>query len=158
MRVFPGKFIRYYGYGVIVFLIDLTISGAILLILQCKPVRAAWDSTITDKKCFSADTLFDIEMYQGVLMFVVDIVIITMPIPTIWKLQMPLKNRLVIISLFSLGLIACAASLARLPTLSYQKNATDFSCKFTHESQIMKLTDIISRCGCFLVDMDECWI
>ena len=108
------------------------------------------------KKCFSADTLFEIEMYQGELMFVVDIVIITMPIPTIWKLQMPLKNRLVIISLFSLGLIACAASLARLPTLSYQKNATDFSCKFTHESQIMKLTDIISRCGCFLVDMDEC--
>lgn len=103
MRIFPGKFIRYYSYGIIGFLVALTISGELLLILQCRPVRAVYDATITDKKCFTQNTLFDIEMYQGVLMFLIDIVIITMPIPSIWKLQMPLRNRLVLIGLFSLG-------------------------------------------------------
>lgn len=103
MRVFPTKFIRNYGLGIIVFLALLTISGELPLILQCKPVRAAYDATIIDKKCFTPDTLFNIEMYQGVLMFVIDIVIITMPIPTIWKLQMPIQRRLSIIGLFSLG-------------------------------------------------------
>jgi hypothetical protein len=103
MRIFPGNFIRYYGYGIIVFLAALTISGELLMILQCSPIRAAYDITITDKKCFTQNTLFNIEMYQGVVMFIVDIAIFTMPIPSIWRLQMRLQNRLVLIGLFSLG-------------------------------------------------------
>ncbi|KAJ5090285.1 hypothetical protein N7532_008969 [Penicillium argentinense] len=127
MRVFPTNFIRYYGFGIIAFMVLLTISGEVPLIFQCKPVRAAYDKTVPGYKCFTPDTLFDIEMYQGVLMFFIDIAIITMPIPTIWKLQMPIQRRLSIIGVFSLGLVACAVGLARLPTLVYQKNITDFT-------------------------------
>ncbi|KAJ5907402.1 hypothetical protein N7495_000084 [Penicillium taxi] len=102
MRVFPTKFIRWYGHGIIVFLVLLTISGELPWILQCKPVRAAYLKSLPGSQCFSTNTLFGIEMYQGVLMFVIDLVIITMPIPTIWKLQMPFQRRISIIILFSL--------------------------------------------------------
>ncbi|KAH8425279.1 uncharacterized protein LDX57_003036 [Aspergillus melleus] len=103
MRAFPTKLIRWLGLSIIGFLVLLTISGELPLILQCSPVRAAYDKTVPNYKCFSSDTLFDIEMYQGVLMFAVDLAIFALPIPTIWKLQMPLQRRLTIIGLFGLG-------------------------------------------------------
>lgn len=105
MRIFSTKFIRTFGTGILIFLFLFTISGELPLILQCTPVRAAYDTTLTasEKKCFSADILFDLEMYQGVLMFVIDIVIFAMPIPTIWNLQMPIQRRLVIVGVFGIG-------------------------------------------------------
>ncbi|KAI9045134.1 uncharacterized protein KD926_009548 [Aspergillus affinis] len=127
MRAFPTKLIRWLGLTIVGFLVLLTISGELPLILQCSPVSAAYDKTVPNYKCFPSDTMFDIEMYQGVLMFAVDLAIFALPIPTIWKLQMPLKRRLTIIGLFALGLVACVAGLARLPTLVYQKDDTDFT-------------------------------
>lgn len=103
MRVFPTKIIRRIGWCIIGFLIVLTISGEFPLILQCQPVRAAYDKTLVHFKCFSKNALFAIEMYQGVLMFAIDIVIIVLPIPTIWNLQMPIQRRVSIIGLFALG-------------------------------------------------------
>lgn len=103
MRIFPKKSIRRIGLGIIGFLVALTISGEFPLIFQCKPVRAAYDPTVTSKVCFSSETLFGITMYQGVLMFLVDVVIIILPMPTIWKLQMPVRRRQVIAGIFALG-------------------------------------------------------
>ncbi|KAL4940849.1 hypothetical protein BDV06DRAFT_13694 [Aspergillus oleicola] len=127
MRVFPTTFIRRLGISMIIFMIVMTISGEFPLIFQCSPVRAAWDKSDPNYKCFSSDALMKIQLYQAILMFLIDCVIIIMPMPTIWRLQMPIQRRLVIIGLFALGFIACAAGLARIPLLGYQKDATDFS-------------------------------
>ncbi|KAJ5698964.1 hypothetical protein N7462_000969 [Penicillium macrosclerotiorum] len=127
MRVFPVQCVRYWGWGLIIFLALFTISGEIAMILQCIPVQATWDSSIKHKKCLSNDALFGITMYQCVLMFMVDVAIIVLPMPSVWKLQMPLKRRLSISALFGLGILSCAAALARLPTLAYQNNTTDYT-------------------------------
>lgn len=80
-----------------------SISGELAMVFQCVPVQATWDSTIVDKKCYTNETLFGLTIYQGVLMFVVDVVIIVLPMPSIWKLQMPVKRRASISALFALG-------------------------------------------------------
>lgn len=103
MRLFPTPTINRIGIGVIVFLVLVTISGELPLIFQCKPVRAAYDKSLEDFTCMSDKTLQNIQLYQAVLMFVIDVVIIVLPMPTIWKLQMPLQRRLSIIALFALG-------------------------------------------------------
>lgn len=150
MRVFPQRHIRLVGYGIIAFLILCTISGELPLILQCRPVRTAYDKTVENAHCLSRKALFGITMYQGVLMFLVDLTIIALPMPSIWKLQMPLRRKIVIAGLFSLGvlslrirhvrwpgvlmilligILACIAALIRLPTLVYQNDATDYTCQ-----------------------------
>ncbi|KAL4884945.1 hypothetical protein BJY04DRAFT_181010 [Aspergillus karnatakaensis] len=127
MRIFPTKTITRIGKGMIIFMVLMTISGEFPLIFQCKPVRAAYDKSDPNFSCYSADVLMQIQLYQAILMFLIDVVIIGLPMPTIWKLQMPIRRRLTIIALFALGLIACAAGLARIPLLGYQKDAVDFS-------------------------------
>ncbi|OJI98652.1 hypothetical protein ASPVEDRAFT_80288 [Aspergillus versicolor CBS 583.65] len=128
MRIFPTKAIRLIGIGTIIFMVLMTISGELPLILQCRPVKAAYAPPANgDYKCFTAKTLMNIQLYQAILMFLVDVVIIVMPMPTIWKLQMPVQRRLVIMGLFALGFVACAAGLARIPLLGYQENTKDFT-------------------------------
>ncbi|KAJ5781183.1 hypothetical protein N7457_006343 [Penicillium paradoxum] len=127
MRVFPQRYVQRIGYGIIAFIVAFTLSGELLLAFQCKPVHAFWDKTILTAECFTNDTLFAITMYQGVLMFICDVVIIVLPMPAIWRLHMALKKRLLIFFLFSFGFIACAAALVRFTTLVYTKDATDMT-------------------------------
>ncbi|KAL3466059.1 hypothetical protein BJX64DRAFT_296442 [Aspergillus heterothallicus] len=127
MRIFPQRYVQRVGYGIILFVAAFTISGELILAFQCKPVRAFWDKTIITAKCFSTDILFAITMYQGVLMFVCDVVIIVLPMPAIWKLQMALKKRLLVLFMFSFGFIACVAALVRFSTLVYTKDTTDMT-------------------------------
>ncbi|KAK2792737.1 hypothetical protein FQN52_002799 [Onygenales sp. PD_12] len=87
--------------------------------LICKPVRAAFDKSITDSKCYSNKTLFAVFMYQGVLMFLINAAIFSMPIPILVKLRLPLKTRMLLVFLFSFGLIACIAALLRFSTLRF---------------------------------------
>lgn len=106
MRVFPTKWIRRIGLGIMVLMAIVTVSGELPLIFQCWPVQAAWDSTIPNSKCFSNAVLEDLQLYQAILMLLFDVSIITLPMPTIWKLQMPVQRRLFIIGLFCLGMFA----------------------------------------------------
>ncbi|BDD59064.1 hypothetical protein MAP00_004302 [Monascus purpureus] len=129
MRIFPQRYVQHIGMGIIAFLAVFTISGEFALIFQCTPIQAAYDKSMEHYKCFSQDTLFGINMYQGVLMFLVDVVIIILPMPSIWQLQMPTRKRILIVSMFCPGGLACIAALIRLPTLVYQKDPSDYTYK-----------------------------
>lgn len=83
------------------------------MILQCIPPQASWDSSITKTKCMSGHKLFEVTMYQCVLMFLVDVAIVVLPMSTIWKFQMPSKRRLSISALFGLGKTSIEPQLIR---------------------------------------------
>ncbi|KAJ5819373.1 hypothetical protein N7474_004964 [Penicillium riverlandense] len=121
MQIFPTKWTRWVGYGIMAFMAVVTISGELPLILQCSPVEAAWDKTIPNSTCLSNTVLENLQLYQAILMLVFDVMIIGLPMPTIWKLQMPIRRRLSIIGLFAIG------GLARIPLLGFQKNSTDYT-------------------------------
>lgn len=89
----------------------VTVSGEIPLIVQCIPIEGAWDPNIKNPKCFSSKTLEYIQLYQAILMLIFDVMIVALPIPTVWKLQMPMTRRLIVIGLFSLGKILVVSSI-----------------------------------------------
>ncbi|KAJ5238474.1 hypothetical protein N7468_003093 [Penicillium chermesinum] len=127
MRLFPTKWVKRAGWAIIAVMILVTVSGEIPLIVQCNPIEGAWDPNVKNAKCFSPKTLEYIQLYQAILMLIFDVLIVALPIPTVWKLQMPLSRRLVVIGLFSLGLIACSCGLARIPLLGFQASASDYT-------------------------------
>ncbi|KAI1633568.1 hypothetical protein F4809DRAFT_622741 [Biscogniauxia mediterranea] len=51
---------------------------------------------------------------QGIINVVTDIFLLILPLPAIWTLQMPLKRKLAISSMFLVGLCACASSIIGL--------------------------------------------
>ncbi|KAJ0422323.1 hypothetical protein BJY00DRAFT_82086 [Aspergillus carlsbadensis] len=127
MRLFPTQFIRIAGISTMAFIGAFTISMTLALTLKCRPVRASWDKSITDAKCWSSQTNFAVLLTQGVIMFVLDVFILALPILPILKLQMRLKRRLWVLALFAIGFIACIAALVRFSTLVYAKDETNFT-------------------------------
>lgn len=69
-------------------------------IFQCSPIAYGWDSTIGHGKCID-QTLFyraisPINVFTGVL-------ILVMPIPLIWRLQVPRGQKVALTAVFLLG-------------------------------------------------------
>lgn len=73
--------------------------GTLITLLRCNPVDKAWEVSF-EGKCFDQALLF-----EGVVIFnlVTNVMIILLPMPTIWWLHMPLQRRLVVLGIFSLG-------------------------------------------------------
>lgn len=69
-------------------------AGMVLLVVfGCLPVQAAWDFTITDKDCSAASH----GLVIGIGNVLTDFLIILLPVPIVWKLEMQTSRKLAII-------------------------------------------------------------
>lgn len=66
--------------------------------------RAAYDLTITNPKCYSQFKLFQIVLYQAVLIFVCDVIILLAPMPILCQLNMPTRKTVALMAIFGTGL------------------------------------------------------
>jgi hypothetical protein len=70
------------------------------IVFQCRPVQAAWDFTILERKCIT----FPYFLYaSGVIGLITDFVLVVFPIPLFWKLQLPMRQKLILTFLFGVG-------------------------------------------------------
>ncbi|GME45538.1 hypothetical protein GTA08_BOTSDO04901 [Neofusicoccum parvum] len=118
-RLFPNAWLQRITMGLMIFLTLFTISGSFALAFQCQPVKAGWDKTITDAKCFSTFTVYQITLYQAILIFITDVAILIMPMPLLYKLNMRTGKKIAIIFIFGSGIIACISPAVRFSTLNY---------------------------------------
>ena len=66
----------------------------------CSPQRKIWQPWLTYGHCFS----FNIwNLASGLFNAISDIVILILPMPCLWRLQMPLKKKLIITGVFATG-------------------------------------------------------
>jgi hypothetical protein len=86
-------------------------SQLLCVIFNCIPVHAVWDITITDAKCIA---IRDIYLGGSVTNVILDLLIVSMPIPHVWRLHAPLAQRIVLAGMFALGTFIAVVSLVRL--------------------------------------------
>lgn len=96
-QYFHAEWLHKAAYGIIAFSIMFVLSGSFVLAFQCDPPRAVYTLALqTTAKCYSQFRLYQITLYQAVLMFVTDVVILVLPLPVLWNLNMPLRRRVAI--------------------------------------------------------------
>ncbi|KAL4798061.1 hypothetical protein BDV19DRAFT_35430 [Aspergillus venezuelensis] len=127
MSLFPTKTIRTAGISLMVFIGAFTISMTLALALKCRPFSASFDKTTPDAKCWSSDTYFAVVMTQGVIMFVLDVIILALPFRPTWRLPMDTRERLMVLGLFAVGLVASVAALVRFSTLVHARDEKNFT-------------------------------
>lgn len=81
-----------YVHGLVFFL---------LIVFQCWPIRSLWDKTITGAKCLPVSVA--IGFTGAALSIVEDIIILLLPLPVVWKLQMSTRKKIAVIFLISMG-------------------------------------------------------
>lgn len=79
-------------------------------IFQCTPVSFYWDKTQTGT-CIDGESLYFI---TAIINVIYDVIIVSMPMPVIWKLQMPRSRKIGISGIILLGAIVILASIVRL--------------------------------------------
>ncbi|EMR71423.1 putative integral membrane protein [Eutypa lata UCREL1] len=82
----------------------------LLIIFGCKPIKKQW-SPATPGHCINQADLY---IPSGALNILSDLTILAVPLAAISKLQAPIKTKIAAGSLFSIGVFACMASIARL--------------------------------------------
>jgi hypothetical protein len=126
LRIFQShKWFKYSLWlisGLIVIFFLLTFF---LVIFQCNPPAAAFDFTITNAKCISIKDFF---YASGSVNVITDLLLVALPMPLVWQLNLNVRKRLLIIFLFSLGILASVASMIRLTTL-HLLGAIDVTCE-----------------------------
>ncbi|EUC46563.1 hypothetical protein COCMIDRAFT_35794 [Bipolaris oryzae ATCC 44560] len=85
------------------------------LLFACKPIAASWDPLLLPTAvCTNRGGIYIATAVIGV---VTDVILIAIPIPTIWRLQMPTKQKIGLTIVFAIGSITMVTSIIRLVVL-----------------------------------------
>jgi hypothetical protein len=104
-RIFNTGASRWFRWSVnglitLAFVVGILFSS--LILLQCYPIAAAWDITITDYKCLDFAPLLFAGSFVGI---VTDIVLVLLPIPELRKLQIGGRKRIGVGIMFAIALL-----------------------------------------------------
>ncbi|KAH6989552.1 hypothetical protein BKA56DRAFT_576029 [Ilyonectria sp. MPI-CAGE-AT-0026] len=121
-RIFKISMIRIPIQALIAICIGWIILRTFMLIFRCIPVQYYWDKSIQGS-CKISDTQF----FFGTVFthFLMDVVILILPVVEVFKLRLRLGQKLAISGLFIIGAIVCLASIgAIVEALRYDPKST----------------------------------
>jgi hypothetical protein len=116
LKVFPGKGFRYCVYVFIAANIIYGVVFVFMLIFQCNPIPGAWLAWDGEypSKCISINLL---GWTAAAINIVLDLAVIILPLPELFRLSMSLRKKVQIIMMFAVGFFVTFVSIIRLRSL-----------------------------------------
>ena len=99
-RIFPSPRLLIILWTVGALTLSYCTAQFFVLLIQCRPIRAAWDPSVTDPKCIRVNITY---IVIGSVNAVIDIVILCIPMPILWKLHTSSQKKAQLIGMFMLG-------------------------------------------------------
>lgn len=103
-------------------LIGLWSTALVLVsVLACRPIRGFWDKSVTNARCVPDLPQWYVNAAGNIA---TDILIFALPIPVLWRLNLPRSQRLSLIGIFGLGFFTCTISVIRITFLNLNGDDT----------------------------------
>lgn len=99
-RLAPQKWFHVTIWATSFVVIGSSIAITFTTIFPCKPVRAGWDITITDKKCIDRPAVYQATAIMGAI---TDAMVLAVPIPVVIPLQISRRQKIGLICFFGVG-------------------------------------------------------
>ncbi|KAI8308507.1 hypothetical protein K4K61_002525 [Colletotrichum sp. SAR11_59] len=113
-RIFPAKWFQLTVRYFIMFLLLHGLIFLLTIVFQCTPISSIWDRSNSNRKCLDVTAIG----YAGAVFSIVeDLVILVLPIPELYKLQLNIRKKIALGFMFSLGSFACITTMVRLKYL-----------------------------------------
>jgi len=100
MELFVQKSFRIAAYICLGIVAAFWVAALTTSLTLCKPIALQWDKTLNGT-CGNIGTA---ELAVAAINMVLDVVIVCLPLPVIWKLQMPVQKKIGVTAVFALGL------------------------------------------------------
>ncbi|CAN9121039.1 unnamed protein product [Alternaria alternata] len=107
--------------------VSVIAGGAFFFVclFQCYPISYMWDRTSQQGKCVDNTVISALGYVYSVFSIITDFTFAIIPGFLVWHLQLKRRTKVALIPLITMGCIASAAVIARLPFIHYF-NAPDF--------------------------------
>ncbi|KAI1204348.1 uncharacterized protein F4807DRAFT_447797 [Annulohypoxylon truncatum] len=105
--------VRWFARATMVIVFLWMVSVVLETFLLCRPLAYNWDTSIKGS-CGDRNTVY---VVAGATNMVTDFMVLLIPVPTIWKLSLPISQRIALTATFGLGLFITAISIIRLKSL-----------------------------------------
>jgi hypothetical protein len=105
LRLSPERTFRLLVYVVIGFVVAYSISSILVIIFACNPIAATWDLALIalpTTRCINQSAAY---LAQAGINIFADLLIFILPMRTIWGLQLPLRQKISVCSVFAVGLL-----------------------------------------------------
>ncbi|KAH8655846.1 hypothetical protein BX600DRAFT_553013 [Xylariales sp. PMI_506] len=142
-RIFEvGSTARWFWWAIKICLgLAVSAEGAYLIVIcvQCVPLAGMWDTSITDAKCIDLDA---VALTGAIMSIIADLVLITLPMTVIFKLQIDRRKRIAVSFVFAIASVGVIASIVRLVFLTERKSSVDYTWD-DMDVTLCSLTEII---------------
>jgi len=101
------------SYATIGFLLVYLVTTTIVSVLQCRPIQRAWMDGPKDQ-CIALLSFF---VFNGAVAVMTDLIVLGLPLPLVWGLQLPMSQKLSLIPVFGIGIFIVTVSSLRLHAL-----------------------------------------
>ena len=121
LRLSPSPTFRALTVGLIVISTGFGIGSVVAVGLQCIPLRMLWDPD-AEGYCFDVNFFY---FANAGIHIVTEIAIYVLPIPTLWKLQLPRRQKIGLCGIMSVGAMLIGISCYRIAKLQSLLNSND---------------------------------
>ncbi|MCJ1279015.1 hypothetical protein MMC21_006836 [Puttea exsequens] len=111
-RIFRTRMLRTTCYIIHGFNGTFGVATVLACCLVCRPLRKLWDwedtvpGTCGDQK--------SLDLFIGVFNLLMDVAVVVLPLPVLWGLQLKWGKKVVLSLIFSMGIVICGVTLARI--------------------------------------------
>ncbi|KAJ4287362.1 hypothetical protein N0V90_012760 [Kalmusia sp. IMI 367209] len=145
LRIFPSETSRKFSHSMTAFVAAYTVTCLILMFSQCHPLKGYWDEDV-EIKCVDMHANM---IAIGAINTITDFLVYLWPARYLWRIQLPLKQRIGLVFVFTCGLVVCVAGVFRMVYLNrYFTNIDLFWDAALTTSLAIVETNIGIVCGC----------
>ena len=103
LRIFPAKNLRKAVFVFVGITIGYALAFDVTMIFACKPISAVWTGWMKESVpdyCINQNTFYYV---AAALNISIDVAILILPIPELYRLKLSLKKKILLMSIFSVG-------------------------------------------------------
>ena len=100
LRLFPKKRERYALYLMVFWITGQFVAVTITLLAGCSPFSKLIDATITTGHCINKNA---ISISTSGMNVAIDFIILALPLPTVWSLNLPRRQKWALLGVFMMG-------------------------------------------------------
>ncbi|KAL9071978.1 MAG: hypothetical protein Q9161_003910 [Pseudevernia consocians] len=111
-RIFKGTFVKPTVWTMIAVVLVWTVAFFFANLFQCWPLWIVWTGFgSTVQNCINTNIMYLAQAWSDVLS---DVVILTLPLPCIWVMQLPVRHKVAVSGMFLLGGLTVGAGIGKL--------------------------------------------
>jgi hypothetical protein len=100
LRLTPSLTFRRVAFFMMFIVGSQATSNVCACIFQCAPIKFLWDRTLPGGRCININAFY---LANAALNIFTDFLTYTLPMPMLWKLQLPKRQKIGLVTILGLG-------------------------------------------------------